>query len=88
MKRKIINADKEFVLYTDGSSERMTESKLNEVLKYALQERVFYARYIIELEKELEQTTDTARIEVLNDLIFRADQEFTRYYNISDKLTR
>lgn len=85
---KIINADKEFVLYADGSSERMTEKKLGEVLEYALKQRIFYSSYIIEVEKELEETTDPARMKVLNDLICRADQEFTRYYNISDKLTR
>lgn len=84
--KKIANADKEYILYTDGSSEPMTEQLRRDVILHCKQERVFYSRYIIELEDTAETVDTLEEAKLLNDLIRRADSEFTRMSNIIDKL--
>lgn len=81
---KIINADKEFVLYADGSSERMTDKRRAEIVTHLKAERVFYCRYVMELEEQLESNPE--RADFIGDLIGKADAEYTKITSILSKL--
>lgn len=85
--KEIANVNLDYIIYKDGTRKRWTPAQLKDLRSYALQQRIFYSRYVMELENELKKTNDPTKANIFIDLIGYADAEYTKYYNISDKLT-